>query len=302
MLTLVGTVNPDFRNVEEAVESIDFSYGERFVPDYRPFFQEGASIYDMGRVLRTRYFYSRRIGEFDVGENFYGKLNRRDTIGLLSALNPGHEADWVLRVRHEFGATSGVNVGVVNREGQGPSNRVLLLGENFRKGFWNLNTTGVMSWVGTRQTGSAGHLSRFYTSPRWYIDLVPHWFSPHFRDDLGFIPFTDYKGVAADVNYTTQWREGAVRSLLVSGYTNDSHHYDGRLFRQQRGASIGLQSRSDYSLDRYFAVRAWQPSSALAADAVSTRPEFVCGASATAPLAPHTTHSSHTADHARLPR
>src|SRR5438128_10080341 len=142
-----------------------------------------------------QYFYSRRISAFDVGENFYGKLNLRDTIGVLSALNPGREADWLLRARHEFGQTSGVNVGLLNRDGSGPSNRVLHAGENFRKGFWNVDSSGAMSWVGTRQTGSTGDLFFYYSSPRWYADLIPHFISPHFRDDLGFIPFTDYKGI-----------------------------------------------------------------------------------------------------------
>ena len=30
-LRLIGTANPDFENIEQAVEDIDFSYGERFV-------------------------------------------------------------------------------------------------------------------------------------------------------------------------------------------------------------------------------------------------------------------------------
>ena len=36
-LRLIGTANPDFDNIEQAVEGIDFSYGERYVPDRRPF-------------------------------------------------------------------------------------------------------------------------------------------------------------------------------------------------------------------------------------------------------------------------
>jgi hypothetical protein len=246
-LTLVGTINPDFQNVEEAVESIDFSYGERFVPDYRPFFQEGASNYSISGVP-GQYFYSRRIGEFDAGENLYGKLNPRDTIGVLSALAPGHEEDWLLQARHELGPTANVNVGLVNRDRAGLSNRVLELGENFRQGYWNANSSGVVSWMGGRQSGSAGNLTFFYNSPRWYADLIPHFVSPRFQDDLGFIPFTDFKGVLSDVSYSTQWRKGAVRSLSVGGYTNDSNHYDGRLFRQVRGFNTNVQSRSDYSL------------------------------------------------------
>jgi predicted ATPase/DNA-binding SARP family transcriptional activator len=107
-----------------------------------------------------------------------------------------------------------------------------------------------------------------------------------------------------------QWLESALARARAIGRTAARAKClcgSGRLAEAQyeyEAARLLLQeSVAIYrELGRYFAVRAWQPSSALAADAVSTRPEFVCGASATAPLAPHTAHSSHTADHARLPR
>jgi hypothetical protein len=41
---------------------------------------------------------------------------------------------------------------------------------------------------------------------------------------------------------------GCPRSLSSGGSTNDSHHYDGQLFRQQRGVSVSLTSRGDVSL------------------------------------------------------
>ena len=61
-LRLIGTVNPDFENVEQAVEGIDFSYGERYVPDRRPFFSEGGNVYNIGQL-----FHSRRIVDMDGG-------------------------------------------------------------------------------------------------------------------------------------------------------------------------------------------------------------------------------------------
>ena len=61
-LRLIGTANPDFDNIEQAVEGIDFSYGERYVPDRRPFFSEGGNVYNVGQL-----FYSRRIEDMDGG-------------------------------------------------------------------------------------------------------------------------------------------------------------------------------------------------------------------------------------------
>ena len=35
----MAAINPDFRNLEDVVETIDFTYVERYLPEYRPFFQ-----------------------------------------------------------------------------------------------------------------------------------------------------------------------------------------------------------------------------------------------------------------------
>ena len=41
-VALVGTINPDFRNIENQILSIDFSRFERLAGESRPFFQEGS--------------------------------------------------------------------------------------------------------------------------------------------------------------------------------------------------------------------------------------------------------------------
>jgi hypothetical protein len=246
LLTLVGTINPDFRNVEEAVEGIDFSYGPRFVPDRRPFFQEGAGIYNTGGIP-GRFFYSRQIGPFDTGVNLYGKLNQRDTIGVLAAVDWGQRADWVLRGRHAFGETSNVNFALLNRDDASVTNRVFVLGEDFRRKFWNADASWAGSWEGGSQSGSAGNVFLYYNSPRWFAEVVPHFVSPEFRDDLGFIPFTDYKGVLTDASYSTQWRKGPVRSLFASLAANNSDHYDSSVFRRERNAFFSLETRNDYA-------------------------------------------------------
>jgi len=50
-LTALGTMNPDFKQIEDVVEPISFSYTERFLADRRPFFVTGggAGIPPQGR-------------------------------------------------------------------------------------------------------------------------------------------------------------------------------------------------------------------------------------------------------------
>ena len=67
-LTLTGTVNPDFGQVEVDPAVVNLSAFESFFPEKRPFFIEGASIFNLGRVRggpgygSQQIFYSRRIG------------------------------------------------------------------------------------------------------------------------------------------------------------------------------------------------------------------------------------------------
>jgi hypothetical protein len=246
-LTLVGTINPDFANVEEAVEGIDFSYGERFVPDRRPFFLEGASFYQVGAEV-GRYFHSRRISAFDTGMKLYGKPDSRTSLGLLAALDFGHRADWMVRGLRELGPTTTVGLTLINRDDERLTNRVLVAAGGSRRGFWSASSSWAASWVNGSSSGSAASAHLAYQTPRWYAEIAPHNIQPDFRDDLGFIRFTGFKGVNTYLTYSTQWRRGPVRSLFVSADTQDSHHTDGALFRQARSVRLGVETRRDTAL------------------------------------------------------
>jgi hypothetical protein len=67
-LTLTATVNPDFGQVEVDPAVVNLSAYETFFPEKRPFFVEGASIFNIGQIQggpsygSQQVFYSRRIG------------------------------------------------------------------------------------------------------------------------------------------------------------------------------------------------------------------------------------------------
>ncbi|MGQ9698963.1 MAG: carbohydrate binding family 9 domain-containing protein [Armatimonadota bacterium] len=244
-LTAVATINPDFATVEGAVEGIDFSYGERFVPDRRPFFQEGSEVYQSGGIAGI-YFYSGRIPEFDLGANLYGKITNRDTIGLLTAVDFGTRADWLLRARHEFGPTSSMDVALINRDDKNLANRVVVIGENYRRGLWSCNASWAGSWLNGQFRGSAADAFLGYNSRKLSFVVVPHHVHPGFRSDLGFIPFTGFRGVETFFNYRNEWREGPLRNLYVEGGLETSNRYDGRIFRRNRRLSVGAITASDF--------------------------------------------------------
>jgi uncharacterized protein DUF5916/cellulose/xylan binding protein with CBM9 domain len=67
-LTLTATVNPDFGQVEVDPAVVNLTAYETFFPEKRPFFVEGANIFNLGSIQggpgygSQQVFYSRRIG------------------------------------------------------------------------------------------------------------------------------------------------------------------------------------------------------------------------------------------------
>jgi len=78
-VTHVATLNPDFKNIEGEVESIDFSYTERFVRDRRPFFLEGRQFFPSSAL-----FHSTRIDQVDVAYKSFGSDLGRVSYGALA--------------------------------------------------------------------------------------------------------------------------------------------------------------------------------------------------------------------------
>lgn len=92
-LAFVGTLNPDFSNVEEDQTTIELQEFQKAYQEYRPFFAQGAQyinalpsigMFGSGNVM----FYSPSIGVFDRGLKVEGTLGN-SAVGLLNVLGPG---------------------------------------------------------------------------------------------------------------------------------------------------------------------------------------------------------------------
>jgi hypothetical protein len=119
-LTLTGTINPDFGQVEVDPAVLNLSQFETFFPEKRPFFTEGANIFTFGsgpansrwgfNMSFPTFFYSRRIGRAPQGSvdaewqdapgettilgaaKVTGKVGKSWTVGLLDAVTDQEEA------------------------------------------------------------------------------------------------------------------------------------------------------------------------------------------------------------------
>ncbi|KPJ96800.1 MAG: hypothetical protein AMS20_18005 [Gemmatimonas sp. SG8_28] len=119
-LTLSGTVNPDFGQVEADPAVVNLSAFETFYPEQRPFFNEGLDVFRFPILLgdgdgaNEQLFYTRRVGRRPQGEAddrggyaetidwttilFAGKLSGKAngwTLGILDALTAEEEASVV---------------------------------------------------------------------------------------------------------------------------------------------------------------------------------------------------------------
>ena len=109
-LTLSATINPDFGQVEVDPTVVNLSAFETFFPERRPFFVEGAEIFDFARLNSfnlwntNTFFYSRRVGRAPQGSV------DRDDVGFSES----PEASTILGAVKVSGKTGPWSVGVMN--------------------------------------------------------------------------------------------------------------------------------------------------------------------------------------------
>jgi hypothetical protein len=167
-LTLNGTVNPDFSQVESDAEQIQFdprlalSYAEK-----RPFFLEGAEQFSTPGGL----IYTRRIVDPEAAVKLAGQLGGAD-IGLLSAVDdPSVSASGqdnpiynILRVRRGLGERSTLGLTYTDRVDGGDYNRVASVDGRLVSGAYTL----AGQFAGSR-TRTAGQVA---TAPMWSASLT----------------------------------------------------------------------------------------------------------------------------------
>lgn len=166
-LTLNGTVNPDFSQVEADVQQIQFDPRAGLsYPEKRPFFLEGAEQFSAPGGL----IYTRRIVDPSAAVKLAGKVGGMD-VGFLSALDDrslsasGEERPLynILRVRRGVGERSTLGLTYTDRVAGSDYNRVASVDGRLISGAYTL--TGQLAGSRTR----AGDEVR--TAPMWSLQL-----------------------------------------------------------------------------------------------------------------------------------
>lgn len=241
-LTLVGSLNPDFRNIEGAVEGIDFSRRERFLSETRPFFLEGGDFFSLTSQYGIgRMFYSQRINDFDAGLKIFGKPTPTTSLGALTAVF-GNRIDSIINLRHHFPGRGSFSFFTTQRQEPGARNSAF--GASFSRQFAHWFIGGETAHLQqSRASASSFYLN--YDAPRLFVTVRHIAVEPDFAPALGFIPDTDRRGAYIYTAYFNQYRTGKIQEVNADLFVNRYRRYNRMRYQEGAEASISLLFRSD---------------------------------------------------------
>lgn len=224
-LTLDGTVNTDFAQVEVDEQQVNLDRFNLFFPEKRPFFLENAGFFSVGNPGEVDLFFSRRIGIGPSGENVPilggGRVSGKAghfNIGLLNMQTDDFNQQLpstnfaVVRVSRDFPNRSLLGALFVNRQGVGDlsndddHNRTYSL-----DGRWGVgdNTTLSSFLAKTDTPGSAGDDYAFNVRSRTNVKRVDvelgyQEVGSNFNPEVGFLARRGYR--KPDARVLTRFR------------------------------------------------------------------------------------------------
>ncbi len=265
-VTLSGTLNPDFSQVEADALQLDVNEPfALFFPEKRPFFMEGSDIF----ATELDVVYTRAVRDPSWGAKLSGKAGS-DTLGVFVArdeitnlLLPGSQSSdattldggstaSVLRYKRDVGSRFTLGALATDREGEGYFNRlggvdadlrfsdtdrlrgqVLLSDTRYpaevREGFGLADE--LRDWAGQVVYS---HTARAFGAWAAYRDI-----GPGFRADLGFLPQVDTRHSEIGASYTfypgdAEW----FSEIEVEGQLRHVSEHDGDLLVQDATATF----------------------------------------------------------------
>jgi hypothetical protein len=246
-ITLVGTINPDFRNIENQILSLDFSRFERLANETRPFFQEGSQF------MNSALYASQRITSVDAGLNAYGHLNDRTSFGVIDTQRFGHEHDFVSNVSFDPTPNDSYRVTAISLTKPGLQNTAYLARYSRQVGPMSLFFRSMGSQDTTSGSGQYETASAFYLKKEWNVAIEYDWASPRFQSRLGFLPEIDYRGLNYNLGYDKVFPHGRVAEVGLGYNGTELTHIDGSQYRRHNEVDsvLALRNRSQFMVNYY---------------------------------------------------
>ena len=270
-LTADLTVNTDFAQVEADQEQVNLTRFDLFFPEQRPFFLEGASIFDVGiprpsfhRPPPLLLFYSRRIGLASeraiptlAGGKMTGKVGPYN-IGLLNVLTDKFEDDEsrtdlvrvneprtnysVMRVTRDIFSGSSVGVIAINKQDADAYNRTAGLDFSYRPKR-DINFRGL--WARTFEEDVSEQSDAVYFGGDWRTNLFQLDGSytdigERFNPEVGFVQRSGVRRFRGDARYTPWPRAYGIRRIAIGPEFDLVLNREGELETQEINFDTGF--------------------------------------------------------------
>ncbi len=294
-LTADVTFNTDFAQVEADQEQVNLTRFSLFFPEKRPFFLEGAGLFDFG-IPRTSFrrppplllFYSRRIGLEEgraipiiTGGKVTGKAGPYG-IGMLNVftnefldetdpediIDVPHTNYSVLRLTRDIFSGSRIGLIGINKQDADTYNRATGFDFTYRPTD-SLDVRGL--WAGTFEADVTGENNALYLGSTWrnrdfrleglYMDI-----GENFNPEVGFIRREGIRRINGQMRYSPRLGKFGIRQIYTGPEFDFFLNQDNQLetqeitltnyFRFESGAYIGfLPKRTTEHLDEDFEIR-----------------------------------------------
>lgn len=251
-LELVGSANPDFRNIENQILSLDFSYFERLASESRPFFLEGAQYFQTSRDAPL--FSSQRIKSFDAGLKAYGKVGDRLTVAALDTIDFGNQNAMAMATKYTVNEKLSFTAAATDLQTKGNSNTGSFLSSNYSIGPYQ----AFGQYMTTQDTEDGfGHRINtgvYYSKAGWnngfeYVEI-----SPGFHPRLGFAPQRGFRGWTGILYYEKPLPKGPIATWSVSANGNYWNKFDGSLYDKALDlqGSVALRESTELTAGAHF--------------------------------------------------
>ncbi len=282
-ITLNGAMNPDFSQVEaDAAQLTVNTQFAIFYPEKRPFFLEGADLFD----TKIMAFYSRDIADPNWGMKVSGKQGKSAFGAIVSRddqtnfLFPGSQfsnlgsldqenTSSIMRYRYDLGSGSTIGGIFTSRDGEGYHNHVLgadalirwgneavrieMLGSGTEYPVSIQNDFGQPAGTlrGTATRAVYEHSERLWTGYLQYMGA-----GNDFRADLGFIPQVGYhKGYGFLERYWfSDHNEHWWRKLAFGTETTQLYDRDGNPLQNQVAPYFWLNGPREFFTNLYVGI------------------------------------------------
>ncbi|MBT8142471.1 MAG: carbohydrate binding family 9 domain-containing protein [Gammaproteobacteria bacterium] len=266
-LTLDGTLNPDFSQVES--DSAQLSVNETFAlffPEKRPFFQEGSNYYN----THMNVIYTRNVTDPEYGLKLTGRQNSH-TFGAFAVKDEitniilpgtfgssftslGAESD-VYAGRYRYDFNPDLNIGLIGtyRDSGDYNNTVTGVDgfyrwkekHTFRAIYLNSNTDNTLAMqdefgLAAKQSGHAYRLNYRYNSRDWFAFSNYRDYDKDFRADLGFITRVNNDQFAIGGGRVLYSEDKWWNRIEIGGDWDISHDNEGRLLEKELEGRIEI--------------------------------------------------------------